>query len=91
MCLREWISLGHESLFPVLQAIAWSINQLGIGLHPEKDWNNELFKGKYAANTQISGLVLVQTASMLTPHVDMCDCSGSRSGMRATLSHRASR
>ena len=54
--LREFLSLGtDDSLQPLLRILAWSFNGLYTGLHPELDWNGEVYKGRHKPGTPISG------------------------------------
>ncbi|CAE7666714.1 unnamed protein product, partial [Symbiodinium sp. CCMP2592] len=55
MNLREFISLGYESLHPALEVIAWSLNALATGIHPSTDYQGNPYRGRYVAGTQIAG------------------------------------
>ena len=65
-CLREFISLGHESLHPFMEQITWSLNQLAIGIHPEKDFSGNPYRGRYAPGTQIAGLLTAIISNIVT-------------------------
>ena len=54
--LREFISLGWESLHPALEVITWSLNVLATGVHPSTDFEGKPYRGKFAAGSPISGL-----------------------------------
>ncbi|CAE7252775.1 unnamed protein product, partial [Symbiodinium pilosum] len=38
-----------------MEQITWSLNQLAIGIHPEKDFSGNPYRGRYAPGTQIAG------------------------------------
>ncbi|CAE7578654.1 unnamed protein product [Symbiodinium sp. CCMP2592] len=48
-CLREFISLGFDSLEPVLQQLRWSIDVLSTGLHPRLGADGQDFRGRSRA------------------------------------------
>ena len=56
MFLRSWISLGHQSLFPVLQIMTWSFNCLFCGLHPHRSISGAPYKGIRPGGSRIAGL-----------------------------------
>ena len=53
--IREFVSLGPETLWPVMNVLAWSINNLFLGIHPSFDYNGVKLNGPLAG-LPIAGL-----------------------------------
>ena len=54
--LREFISLGPETLNPVMEVLSWSFGQLAAGYHPRHDMHGNPYQGKFTAGNPIAGL-----------------------------------